>query len=179
MSELRTERLLLRRWRSADDAPMTAINRNPEVTRYLNRPVTEAALAAFHPGVLAHWEEHGFGLFALESREPGAGGALLGFAGIAYPTFLPPVAARVEIGWRLARAAWGRGLATEAALAVREHAFATLGLPELIAVIHPENARSRRVAEKLGMRIERQVHHPQLRRDVDVWALGRPGGRVA
>lgn len=175
--ELRTERLLLRRWRDADDAPMTAINRDPEVTRYLNRPVTEAALAAFLPMFAEHWERHGFGPFALESLVGWAGtesGALLGFAGIAYPAYLPAMAERPEIGWRLARSAWGRGLATEAALAARDHAFEVLGLPELIAVVHPENARSQSVARKLGMEVERQVHNPVLRRSVDVWALPAP-----
>jgi RimJ/RimL family protein N-acetyltransferase len=172
--ELRTERLLLRRWREEDRAPMAAINRHPEVTRYLNRPVGEAAIEAFHELLLEQWERHGFGLYAIESREEGEGcerGALLGFAGVAYPTFLPGLAERPEIGWRLARSAWGRGLATEAALAVREHAFATLALPELISIIHPDNARSQRVAQKLGMTRELAVWHGALRRSVDVWSL--------
>ena len=172
--ELRTERLLLRRWRHEDDAPMTAINRDPEVTRYLNRPATEVALAAFHPMLVEHWERHGFGPFALESVEAGSAGAFLGFAGVAYPAYLPALAERPEIGWRLARAAWGRGLATEAALAARDHAFAVLGLPELIAIVHPENERSQAVARKLGMHVERQVENPVLRRPVDVWALAAP-----
>jgi len=145
---LRTERLLLRRWRDEDDAAMMAINRHPEVTRYLNRPVTEVALAAFLPMFVEHWERHGFGPFALESREPEDAGALLGFAGVAYPAYLPALAERPEIGWRLARSAWGRGLATEAALAARDHAFEVLGLPEVIAIVHPENARSQAVARK-------------------------------
>ncbi|HEU4700928.1 MAG TPA: GNAT family N-acetyltransferase [Conexibacter sp.] len=171
MTELRTARLVLRRWRPQDEPPMTAINRDPEVQRYLNRPVGEAALAAFLPSVREHWERHGFGLYAVESREPAERRQLLGFAGVAYPTFLPQLAERPEIGWRLARRAWGRGLATEAALAVRAHAFGTLALPELISIVHPENARSQRVATKLGMTVERQVWHAQLRRFVDVWAL--------
>ena len=173
MTELRTPRLLLRPWRPQDEAPMTAINRDPEVVRYLNRPVSEAALAAFHGILVEHWKRHGFGLFAVESREAGSEGALLGFAGVAYPTYLPALAQRPEIGWRLARGAWEKGLATEAALAARDHAFAVLGMPELIAIVHPRNERSRRVATKLGMAIERQVHHPLLRRFVDVWALTR------
>jgi len=174
VTELRTERLLLRPWRTEDEAPLIAINRHPEVQRFLNRPVSEAALHAFHGQLLEHWERHGFGLFAVESREPADAGALLGFAGVAYPTFLPTLAERPEIGWRLARRAWGKGLATEAALAVRTHAFDALGLPELISIVHPDNARSIRVAEKLGMARERQVWHAQLRRFVDVWALAAP-----
>lgn len=182
-AELRTERLLLRRWRAEDEAPMAAINRDPEVARHLNRPITEASLAGFFPFLVAHWEEHGFGPWAVEAREPippAAGGAaidagtFLGFAGGAHPTYLPALAHRPEIGWRLARAAWGRGLATEAALAARDHAFATLHLPELIAIVHPQNARSQAVARKLGMTVSAHVHNPLLRRFVEVWSLRAP-----
>ena len=172
---LTTERLLLRTWRPEDEAAMAAINEDPEVTRYLNRPVTREATAAFHAAAIAHWEEHGFGFFAVELRESGR---FAGFVGVGYPTFLPELAARPELGWRLAADAWGRGLATEAALAARDDAFARLGLPELISIVHPDNAASRRVAEKVGMSIERQVHNPVLGRDVDVWQLPGADPRV-
>lgn len=180
VAELHTPRLRLRRWQPADVAPMRAINRDPEVARYLNRPVTEAALEAFHPYLVEHWERHGFGPWALEAgkevavRDGGApipAGSFLGFAGVAYPTYLPALSERPEIGWRLARRAWGRGLATEAALAARDHAVEALGLTELIAIVHPDNARSQAVAGKLGMAIEAHVHNPVLGRVVDVWAL--------
>jgi len=174
---LRTPRLLLRRWRPQDEAPMTAINRDPEVARFLNRPMGEAALAAFQPMLVAHWEEHGFGPWAVEARaecDGLAAGTFLGFAGVAYPSYLPALAGRPEIGWRLARAAWGRGIATEAALAARDHAFGVLGLPGLIAIVHPENVRSQSVARKLSMAIERHVHNPVLGRFVDVWATAAP-----
>ena len=164
--ELLTERLLLRPWRPEDEAPMAAINSDPEVTRYLNRPVTPAATAAFHAAAVTHWEEHGFGFFAAELRD---GGQFVGFVGVGYPSFLPELAPRPELGWRLAREVWGRGLATEAALAAREDAFARLGLPELISIVHSDNAASRRVAAKVGMTIERQVHNPVIGREVDVW----------
>jgi RimJ/RimL family protein N-acetyltransferase len=167
--ELSTPRLRMRSWRTQDEAPMAAINRDPEVTRYLNRPVDETSVQAFFRLVTAHWDEHGFGFWALESREPGSEGRFVGFVGVAYPTFLPELAARPELGWRLAREAWGRGLASEAARAARDDAFARLRLPELISIIHPENARSRRLATRLGMAVERQVRNPLLDCDVDVW----------
>jgi RimJ/RimL family protein N-acetyltransferase len=106
---------------------------------------------------------------SIESRPPRCGCA-------AGPTFLAQLASRPELGWRLARGAWGRGLATEAASAARDHAFATLALPELISIIHPENARSLRLASRLGMVLEGQVHNPVIGRDVDVWSLAAPGG---
>jgi len=176
-SELRTERLVLRRWRAEDGPPMAAINRDPEVARYLNRPPDEASAKVFVPWMTAHWADRGFGPFALEAGRGCAGiepGTFLGFAGVAYPTYLDAVAHLPEIGWRLARGAWGRGLATEAASAARDHAFATLGISRLIALVHPKNGSSQRVATKLGMRVERQVHNPLLGRFVDVWALDAP-----
>lgn len=167
--DLITPRLRLRRWRPEDEAPMAAINRDPEVTRYLNRPVDAKAVGAFFGVIASHWDDHGFGFYAAESREPESRGRLLGFVGVAYPTFLPDLAERPELGWRLARSAWGRGLATEAAIAARDDAFGRLGLAELISIIHPENVRSQRLAAKLGMAVERPIRNPVLGRDVDVW----------
>lgn len=169
--EILTPRLLLRRPRAGDAAPMEAVNRDREVTRHLNRPMDDASIKAFWTQMRFHWQQHGFGAFAVESREPGLEGRFLGFVGVAYPTYLDPVADRPELGWRLARESWGRGLATEAAFVARDHALDELELPELVSIIHPRNERSRRVAEKLGMRVERQLHNPVIGIDVDVWAL--------
>jgi RimJ/RimL family protein N-acetyltransferase len=166
--EIRTQRLLLRHWRPGDRDAIAAINRDPEVARYLNRPVDAEAFLGF---VTAHWKRHGFGFWALESREPETRGALLGFAGVAYPDYIPELTGRPELGWRLARDAWGRGLATEAMLAAREDAVTRLELRDLIAVIHPRNVRSRRLAERLGMRVERSLRNPWLGVDVDVWSF--------
>ncbi|WP_320671208.1 GNAT family N-acetyltransferase [Patulibacter defluvii] len=175
--QLRTARTLLRPWRDEDEPAMQAINRDPQVTRYLNRPVDAATVAGFHAAVQAHWAAHGFGAWAVESREPGREGAFLGFVGIAFPAFLPAVAARPELGWRLAREHWGRGLATEAAHAARADAHERCGLDALISIIHPENRGSQRVAEKLGMTVERQVHNPVIDRLVDVWAQPLPAAQ--
>lgn len=150
---------------------MEKINRDPEVIRYLNRPVDDAAVARFHASCIDHWQEHGFGFFAVESREEATLGRFIGFVGVAYASYLAPLATRPELGGRLERRSWGRGLATEAALAVREDAFGRHGLEELISIIHPDNAGSRRVATKVGMHIEGEVHNPVLGRSVDVWRL--------
>lgn len=180
VGELRTPRLRLRTWTSDDAAAMAAINRDPDVTEYLNRPVDDDAVAAFYQLVTDHWERHGFGFYAVESTEADKAGAFLGFVGVAYPSFLPALAHRPELGWRLGRGAWGRGLATEAAQAVCALAFKRLDFDEVIAIIHPANLRSQRVATKLGMAIEQQVENPVLSMLVDVWSLAprrRPGVR--
>ena len=151
---------------------MARINHDPEVGRYLNRPVDEQAIAAFYRLIGAHWDRHGFGPWALESREPGLEGRFIGFAGLAYaPPFLAEAGTAPELGWRLDRAVWGRGLATEAATAARDDAFGRLAIPEVISIIHPENERSRRIAQKLGMQIATRIENPMIGREVEVWQL--------
>jgi RimJ/RimL family protein N-acetyltransferase len=172
---VRTERLILRRWRPEDEAPMAAINSDPAVTEFLNRRIDGAATAAFLDRTAEHWDEHGFGHWAVEPAAGPRAGEMIGFVGVAYPTFLPELAARLELGWRIASGSWGSGYATEAAFAARDDAFGRLDLGELISIIHPDNERSRRVATKVGMTIERQIHIPVLDRDVDVWQVAAPG----
>jgi RimJ/RimL family protein N-acetyltransferase len=170
-AELLTPRLRMRLFRPSDEPALADINADPEVTRYLNRPVGRAASRAFYENAVAHWATHGFGFYAVESREPESTGRFLGFIGLGYATFLPELRHRVEIGWRLGRAAWGRGLATEGALAARDHAFEVVGLIELISIIHPDNERSRRVAAKLGMAVSELVDNPVIGREVEVWRI--------
>ena len=134
---LRTRRLSLRRWRYDDAAELAEIDSDPEVTRYLNPPVTPAA--RFTERCVEHWEKHGFGFFAVELHEEPTPGRFIGFVGIGHPAFLPELAARPELGWRLARDAWGRGLATEAAVAVCEDAFGRLGLDGI--AVTPDGSR--------------------------------------
>jgi RimJ/RimL family protein N-acetyltransferase len=110
VDELRTERLRLRRWRPEDEAEMTRINQEPEVGRYLNRPVDPPAVAAFHGLVVRHWQEHGFGRWAVESLEPGLAGRFLGFAGLAYA----PVPGRRRPGPRAGLATGSGGVGARA-----------------------------------------------------------------
>ena len=149
---MRTERLLLRRWRAADAQPLAAINADPEVMRHigrgavLGRGLSDDLLTRFE----REWRERGFGLWAVE--EQAAPGELIGFCGLSVPMFLPEVLPCVEIGWRLARGAWGRGLATEAARAALAFGFGPPhDMGEILAIVSPANERSLRVAEKLGM----------------------------
>jgi RimJ/RimL family protein N-acetyltransferase len=148
----RTERLALRGWRDEDLEPFVALCADPAVMRWVGAGAPqdrrEAEAAFVH--VRDHWARHGFGLWAAEERESGE---LLGFVGLAR---LPDGSGDVEVGWRLRPDAWGRGLATEGALAARDHAFGELGLSRLVALVHPENEASLRVIDKLGMSLERQ-----------------------
>ncbi len=172
--ELRTKRLLLRPWRDADLEPMTAINAEPEVHEFLSHQPDAEATADLIARARRSWEQHRFGFFALESRTAPLAGELIGFCGVAHPTFIPAAADRTELGYRLARPAWGHGFATEAALACRDDAFYRAGLPELISLIDPLNTRSQRVAEKLGMTPGDPVRNPQTDTDVTIWSLRAP-----
>src|SRR5437667_8519927 len=111
MREVETERLRLRSWRDDDLEPFAAINADPEVARFLRdgTPATREQTAELLARIREHWEEHGFGLWAAELKDAGE---LVGFVGLAVPTFLPEVLPSVEVGWRLARVRWGQGLAT-------------------------------------------------------------------
>ncbi len=159
-----TERLVLRSWRPSDRAPFARLNADPEVVRFLSDgvPFTRAQSDELLDAIEAHWHEHGFGLWCAARREDPD--ECLGFMGLAVPSFLPSVLPAVEVGWRLARPAWGRGLATEGARASLRHAFGELDLEAVISIIDPANLRSIRVAEKLGMRRGAAHVHPRSRR---------------
>jgi RimJ/RimL family protein N-acetyltransferase len=159
-----TERLVLRSWRPSDRAPFARLNADPEVVRFVSdgAPLTRAQSDALLDAIEAHWHEHGFGLWCAAAREEPDD--CLGFVGLAVPSFLPAVLPAVEVGWRLARPAWGRGLATEGARASLRHAFEDLDLQAVISIIDPTNERSIRVAQKLGMRRGRDHLHPRTGR---------------
>jgi RimJ/RimL family protein N-acetyltransferase len=146
--ELRTERLRLRRWQPSDRAPFAALNADPRVMEFfpvqLSREESDARVA----GIEAHFDRHGFGLWAVEvvGVAPFAG-----FIGLSIPGFEAHFTPCVEIGWRLAAAHWCRGFATEGARAALAFGFQTLGLAEIVSFTAAVNLRSRRVMEKLGM----------------------------
>jgi RimJ/RimL family protein N-acetyltransferase len=126
--------------------------------------MTRAESDALLDAIQAHWGEHGFGLWCAAPREDPD--ACLGFIGLAVPSFLPAVLPAVEVGWRLARPEWGRGLATEGARASLRYGFETLRLRSVVSIIAPANTRSIRVAEKLGMRRGASHLHPGTRQKV-------------
>ncbi len=124
------------------------MNADPRVMEFLPRLLTRAESFDFAARVDEHIRAHGFGLYAAELR---AERAFIGFVGIWRVGFEAAFTPCVEIGWRLAAEYWGHGLATEGARAVAAHAFADVGLEEIVSFTVPANVRSRRVMEKIGM----------------------------
>lgn len=150
-----TERLILREFELSDTEPLGAVFGDAEVMQYSNIGVRDAE------GVrqwLREWIEvrypaWGFGMWAVVEKNRGE---VLGYCGLT--RFEDRcVQGETEMGYRLARAHWGRGYATEAAGAVRDYGLNVLGLLKIVASIDPSNAASIRVAEKIGMRYEREM----------------------
>ena len=167
---LRTERLVLRGWRDDDLDSLARLDADPEVMRYiLDGAVWDRRRSAEGlRKMVGEWEELGYGRFAVEV---GATGELIGWAGLAVPSFLPEVMPAVEIGWRLARGSWGKGYATEAAAAALRFGFEECGLERVVSIRHVENVRSGRVMEKLGLSYEFETVVPGHGQPVAVYAL--------
>jgi RimJ/RimL family protein N-acetyltransferase len=146
-SMIRTDRLLLRRWRHDDRAPFAAMNADPEVRAFLQGTIGRQESDAFIDAIEAHWDAERWGLWALEVVDSGA---FIGHTGLWPADFLPGGPA-VEVGWRLARHHWGHGYATEAARAALRFGFEELGLEEIVSFTVPQNVRSIRVMERLGL----------------------------
>jgi RimJ/RimL family protein N-acetyltransferase len=148
VAELRTDRLLLRHWRDADREPFAALNADPEVMRHFPAPFSRSESDALAEVVATALDRDGWGWWALEVRRTGA---FIGFTGLARVGFEAHFTPAVEMGWRLAREAWGHGYATEAARAAAGFGFEVLDCDELVAFTAVGNLRSRAVMERLGM----------------------------
>lgn len=154
---IRTERLLLRQWRESDFEPFARLNADPKVMEYFpglkTREESDHSVHLFS----AHIEKCGWGLFAAELA---ATGEFIGFIGLAEVDFEAEFTPAIEIGWRLAYKHWGKGYATEGALALLHYAFKVLKLEEIVSFTATGNKRSRAVMEKIGM-------HPDPKGDFD------------
>lgn len=151
---LSTERLFLRHFHILDAEPMLRVFSDAEVMRFGDGIKTKEWVQVWLHTCLEHYyQTWGFGPYAVLERQSRE---VLGYCGL---FFFPNVngQSEVEIGYRLARFAWGQGYATQTAQAVRDYAFNTLGLKRLIAMIDPANTASIRVAEKIGMYYEAEV----------------------
>jgi RimJ/RimL family protein N-acetyltransferase len=154
-------RVLLRRWRDEDRAAFAEVNADPRVMEFFRGRLTRAESDAMIDSIEAHFNAHGFGLWAIEL--PGVA-PLIGFTGLSTARFEAPFTPCVEVGWRLAFAHWGQGYATEAAHLALGHGFGTLAIPEVVSFTSAGNSRSRAVMERLGMQrsTTEDFDHPSL-----------------
>ncbi|RIA34456.1 RimJ/RimL family protein N-acetyltransferase [Ectopseudomonas oleovorans] len=159
--EARTERLLLRAWRDSDLPALAALNADAEVMRYFPAPLNGEQSAQLLTRMREHLDEHGFGFWALERRD---NGEMIGVTGLAQVSFEAPFVPAVEIGWRLARAHWRQGYASEAARAALAVGFEQLGLDEVVSFTVPTNRPSQAVMRAIGMRRDEtgDFLHPKM-----------------
>lgn len=158
---IETERLILRNWRASDGDAWAALNADPEVMEHFPATLSRIeadAMAAVHQDLITR---QGWGLWAVERREDGA---FLGFTGLKAIPSLIPFAPAVEVAWRMSRAAWGHGYATEAARTAMADGFERLKLPRIVSFTATVNERSQAVMRRLGMtrREDMDFDHPAL-----------------
>lgn len=149
-----TERLTLRGFRESDAAALHRLLDDPEVMRYFPNPSPPSPerVEQLIFRQIEHWEQHSYGWWALESRETGE---LVGWNGLQYL----PETDESEIGYLLGRPYWGRGFATEGGLVGMAFGFDTLGLGQIVGIVHPENVASQRVLIKLGLTLTGPAHY--------------------
>jgi RimJ/RimL family protein N-acetyltransferase len=148
MTDLTTDRLLLRQWRDSDREPFAALNADPAVMEHFPALQTREQSDALIDRNIPDLDDRGWGLWALEVKDTGE---FIGFTGLNVPTFEAPFLPGVEIGWRLAKGAWGNGYATEAARAALAYGFGPAGLDEIVSFTATTNLPSQRVMQRIGM----------------------------
>jgi RimJ/RimL family protein N-acetyltransferase len=154
---LTTERLILRRWTDDDREPFAELNADPEVMRYFPNTLTKLESDALVDRIKQGFVTNGFGLWAVQ-----VDGRFAGFTGLNRTSFTTPMGPHVEIGWRLAKWAWGHGYATEAAGRVLTAAFENFGMTEVFSFTTETNKKSEAVMQRINMsrRIDLDFDHP-------------------
>jgi RimJ/RimL family protein N-acetyltransferase len=170
-SIVQAQRLKLREFSHSDLDELAAMVADEEQMRFYPRPKSRDEASAWISRNLLLYTELGFGFWLIE---PLRSSGFLGYCGIR-PLVLDDGAAETEIGWHIRKTAWNQGIATEAATAVRDVAFARFAVSRIVAVIHPQHIASRRVAENIGMHDEKTTvieDHPAV-----IYAIGSANRR--
>ena len=151
---IETKNLNLRPFSQADAPAMHTIMNGEDVLLYFpgTQTPTQEQVQRMIDRLLTHWQEKGYGLWAVEHRETGV---LLGRCGLQYLEETD----EVEVDFIIDRAFWGQGFATEAGLASMQFGFNDLGLSEIVGIVHPENIGSQRVLEKIGMQFSEETEY--------------------
>ncbi|MFO6422096.1 GNAT family N-acetyltransferase [Motilimonas sp. KMU-193] len=160
---LPTARLLLRQWQAADYEPFAQMSADPQVMRYFPECLSQAQSNALADKAKGLIEQNGWGFWALELKQSGE---FIGFVGLHQQTEGIPNTPFIEVGWRIARAHWRQGYASEAARAAIRFAFEQLGQSRIYAFTALSNQPSQQVMQKLGMvNTGQDFLHPKLTPD--------------
>jgi len=156
---IETERLFLRNWKDSDIPAFAAMNADPVVMEYFPKALDHSGTLEFVGRIRARFEKSGYGLYAAELK---ADSSFIGFIGFSVPSFESFFTPCVEIGWRLRREVWGRGLAPEGAGACLKYGFEELGFDSVCSFTSAANLKSIRVMEKIGLVKEGEFDHPAI-----------------
>ncbi len=170
MNDIRTPRLLLRRWQEDDLLPLAEIHADPTVMQWIGdgRPRSLEETAEDIEAWEEEWDEEGFGLFAVELL---GSGELAGAVGLYVADSPPELAGRIAISWRLGRVYWGQGYASEAAHAALEFALQDRGIDQVVAAPRPGDSASANVLDKLGMKAEGSAQDPVHGHDLRLYSI--------
>ncbi|HEY9677555.1 MAG TPA: GNAT family N-acetyltransferase [Drouetiella sp.] len=159
--KLETGRLILRRWKDSDLELYSALNADPDVMEHFPSTLSLEDSEKSMGRIMAHFEKHHFGLWAVESKQASE---FIGFIGLQNAPFEAHFTPCVEIGWRLSKQHWGYGYASEGARMALRDGFERLQLREIVAITTTENERSMRVMEKIGMTRNKDddFDHPKI-----------------
>jgi [ribosomal protein S5]-alanine N-acetyltransferase len=155
-----TPRLNLREWKQEDTGPFIKMNMDKEVMRYFPSIQNEAETTAQIARIKQHFNDYGYGLYALERKDTGA---FIGFTGFAHPRFESFFTPCVEIGWRLNKEHWNMGFATEAARACIKFGFGELNFNEIVSFTAVVNLPSINVMKKSGLSMVGEFEHPLVK----------------
>ncbi len=154
-----SERLGFRTWSQNDLEPFATLNADEEVMRYFPSTLTSQETASLMERIDKHFEEFGYGFFALDYLPEKK---FIGFIGLSHPSFETDFTPCVEIGWRLSSKYWNKGLTTEGAQRCLEFAHQELKLAEIYSFTIPKNLASQRVMQKIGMQFVENFSHPRF-----------------
>jgi RimJ/RimL family protein N-acetyltransferase len=172
---LETDRLRLRAWRESDRDDFAALHADPVVMADYGGPLSRADSDAKFARYRAAFAERAFTRWAAETSD----GTFLGYVGLMPSRADHPLGPHADIGWRLHRSAWGKGYATEGAIAALRDAFSRCGLATVLAYATPDNVRSQAVMARLGLRRDSTLDFADLDGGVlwhcQVWVAAPPG----
>jgi len=156
---IETPRLILRQWKASDHEPYIKLNRDTNVMEFFPSVLSREETLAQIERISNHITQYGYGLFALERKD---NHKFIGFTGLSHPSFESHFTPCVEIGWRLSRANWDQGFATEAAKACLDYGLHTVKLGEIYSFTSVYNVRSEQVMVKTGMVKQGVFDHPLI-----------------
>lgn len=159
---LTTNRLGLRNWKRSDEAPFIEMGKDTEVMKHFPGVMSDSESRDLIRRLSEHYQEYGYTYFAVDELETAE---FVGFTGLKNQVWESEYTPCVDMGWRLKRAAWGKGFATEAARACLEAAWSKFGLKEVLAFATDTNIASQRVMQKIGMEHIGKVQHPVIEGD--------------